>query len=322
MGPSTRRIATNGIELDCIDAGRDGDPVVVLCHGFPESSHSWRHQIEPLAAAGHRVLVPDQRGYARSSAPAEVDAYRSDHLAADLLGLLDDVDARDAIFVGHDWGALAVWDLARMHPDRVRGVINVSVPYTPWPAPPTELFRAMWGDRFFYMLYFQSVGPPEADLERDVGETLRALLWAASGDMFGPPPTDFPPMEGTGFLDAITHHVDVPAGLPPWISPEEVEVYVDQFTASGFFGPISWYRNLDADYHLTKDRPPPSMPCAFIGGSYDGVIAHRLEYVEAMKELLPDFRGATLIDGAGHWTQQERPTEFNAALLELLTRLR
>ena len=201
---SRRRIATNGVELDVIDAGAPGDPVVVLVHGFPESSHSWRHQIDPLVSAGYRVLVPDQRGYGASSAPTDVDAYRSDHLAADLVGLLDDIGADNALFVGHDWGSMVVWDLSRLHPERVRGLVNVSVPYTAWPARPTDLFRALFGDRFFYIVYFQDVGPAEAELEADVAETLRLTLWGGSGEMFGPAPDPLPPMEGTGFLDAIT----------------------------------------------------------------------------------------------------------------------
>ena len=317
----TRRVATNGVELDVIDAGRPGDPVVVLAHGFPESSHSWRHQIDPLVAAGYRVLVPDQRGYGRSSAPREVDAYRSDRLAGDLVGLLDDVGADNALFVGHDWGALVVWDLARFHPERVRGLVNVSVPYTPWPARPTDLFKALMGDRFFYMLYFQEVGPAERELDANVAETMRLTLWGASGERFGPPPDPLPPAEGTGFLDFIHRGEPMPDGLPAWITEDEFAVYVDQFTASGFFGPVSWYRNLDADYELTKDLPAPAVPAAFIGGTKDGVVAGRPEAVEAMATMLADFRGAVMIEGAGHWTQQERPAEFNAALLELLARV-
>lgn len=316
-----RRVATNGVELDVIDAGPADGPLVVLAHGFPESSHSWRHQVEPLAAAGYRVLVPDQRGYARSSAPTTVDSYRSDHLGADLVGLVDDVGASDAVFVGHDWGSLVVWDLARLQPDRVRGVINVSVPYTPWPMPPTELFEAMWGDRFFYMLYFQRPDEAERELEADIRATMHTIMWAASGAMHGPIPDEFPPMEGTGFLDALTLRGPVPSDLPDWVDAADLDTYIDQFTASGFFGPISWYRNLDADYELTKDLPPPAVPSAFIGGTLDGVIAHRPEVVEAMENLLPDYRGTRMIDGAGHWTQQEKPAEFNAALLDLLGRL-
>jgi len=321
MAVTRRRIATSGVELDVLDAGPADGPVIVLAHGFPESSHSWRHQIEPLARAGYRVLVPDQRGYAGSSAPHDNDAYRVDHLANDLVGLLDDVGADNAVFVGHDWGAMVVWDLARIHPERVRGVVNVSVPYTPWPAPPTELMRAMWADRFFYILYFQQPEIPERELEADVSNTMRTMLWAGSAAMHGPPPTDFPPMEGTGFLEAMSMREPISEQLPDWIDEDEFAVYVDQFTESGFFGPLGWYRNLDADHEITKDLPPPGMPCGFIGGDKDGVIAHRPEYVEAMASLLPDFRGTVMIADAGHWTQQEKPAAFNSALFDLLDRL-
>ncbi|MEL6891675.1 MAG: alpha/beta hydrolase [Actinomycetota bacterium] len=319
-----RRIHTSddfgGIALDVTEAGPAGGPVIVLSHGFPESSHSWRHQIEPLAAAGWRVLVPDQRGYARSSAPEEVEAYRSDRLSADLLALLDDVGADDAVFVGHDWGALLVWDLARYHPDRVRAAINVSVPYTRWPMRPTELFAEMWGDRFFYMTYFQTVGPPEAELEADIERTMRLTLWGGSGEMSAPPPdpSELPPAAGTGFLSGFEERRQVPDGVPGWLTSDDLATYVEQFTASGFFGPISWYRNLDADWELTHELPAPPMPTAFIGGELDLVIAHRPEYVESQRELLPDFRGIWTIPGAGHWTQQERPAEFNAALHDAL----
>jgi pimeloyl-ACP methyl ester carboxylesterase len=317
---SLRRCLTSdrfgGIEIDLIDAGPHDGPVVVLAHGFPESSFSWRHQISPLADAGYRVLVPDQRGYARSTRPDDIAAYGTDELGSDLLALLDDVGADDAVFVGHDWGALLVWDLARLHPSRVRGVVNVSVPYTPWPVAPTELMRQTWGDRFFYILYFQQVGPPEAELDADVARTMRTVLWAGSGDLFGPLPDEFPPAEGTGFLDAFSLGRTIPDGLPPWLGADDFDVYVDQFTASGFFGPISWYRNLDANWERTKDLPAPSMPCAFVGGERDGVIAHRPEYVASLDQLLPDFRGATILPEAGHWTQQERPEAFNRALLD------
>jgi pimeloyl-ACP methyl ester carboxylesterase len=327
MTSHRRRVTTSadfgGIEIDFTDAGPSDGPVVVLSHGFPESSYSWRHQVEPLAEAGYRVLVPDQRGYGRSSAPRDIAAYRSDHLGGDLLALLDDVGADDAIFVGHDWGSLLVWDLARMHPERVSGVVNVSVPYTPWPMRPTELFAQMWGDRFFYMTYFQQVGSPEAELEADIDATMRMVMWAGSGEMYSPPPdpTELLPADGTGFLTAFTNRRAVPDDLPAWLTDDDFAFYVEQFTTSGFFGPLSWYRNLDSGWELTHELPAPPMPCAFIGGSRDMVIAHRMEYVDSMQAMLPDYRGATIIDGAGHWTQQERPSEFNAALLDAISRL-
>ena len=151
-GPRVHRRQVNGIELDVTEAGDPAGPAIVLLHGFPEAAYSWRHQIEPLAAAGYHVLAPDQRGYGSSTAPREVEAYRVDHLAADVVGLLDATGHDDAVVVGHDWGALVMWELARLHPDRIRAVIGVSVPFTPWPGPPTELFRAIHGDNFFYML--------------------------------------------------------------------------------------------------------------------------------------------------------------------------
>jgi pimeloyl-ACP methyl ester carboxylesterase len=315
-----KRYGVNGIELDVVEAGDPGGPAVVLAHGFPESSHSWRHQIGPLADAGYHVLVPDQRGYGRSSAPPDVAAYGVEHLAGDLLGLLDATGHDDAVFVGHDWGALLVWDLARIHPGRVRAVVNVSVPYTEWPAPPTEVFKALSGDRFFYILYFQEIGPAERELGADVERTMRTVLWAASGDGFVEQPPPPPPAEGTGWLDVMAA-LEIPDGLPRWLTDADLAAYVDAFTASGFFGPVSWYRNLDHNHALVKDRPAPAMPVWFVGGTRDPVIAHRPGYVEAMATRLPDLRGTTLIDGAGHWTQQEAPEAFNRALLGALAEL-
>ena len=327
MQHQVRRVRTSddfgGIELDVIDAGPQSGPVVVLAHGWPESAHSWRHQIDPLVDAGCRVLVPNQRGYGSSSAPADVAAYRSDHLSADLVALLDDVGVETATFVGHDWGSLVVWDLARCHPDRVAGLINVSVPYTPWPMQPTELFRALYGDRFFYMLYFQLPELAERELDADVARSLRTIIWGGTGETAAPPldPSELPPMEGTGLLDTWGGRHPVPEGLPAWLPADDFDRFVSQFTTSGFFGPISWYRNLDADWELTRELPAPPMPTAFIGGDKDMAIAHRMEYVESMQTLLPDFRGVEIIADAGHWTQQEQPEAFNAALLRLLPQL-
>ncbi len=316
--PTPTRRAVNGIELDVFEAGDPDAPAVVFCHGFPELSYSWRHQVSAVADAGYHVLAPDQRGYGHSSRPDDVAAYGTDELSADLLGLLDATGHDDAVFVGHDWGALLVWDLARLHPGRVRGIVNASVPYTPWPMPPTELFKAAAGDGFFYILYFQPVGPAEQELEADVGRTMRTLLWAASGDAF---PDEMPeplPAEGTGFIDSLLA-IGPPPGEPPaWLTEADVDTYVAAFEASGFFGPLSWYRNLDANHERTKALPAPAAPSWFIGGTKDVVIARNPGFVEAMTALLPDHRGTVMIEGAGHWTQQEAPEAFNQALLAAL----
>jgi pimeloyl-ACP methyl ester carboxylesterase len=310
----------NGVDLQVTTAGDPSGPCVLLSHGFPESAYSWRHQIPALAAAGYHVVAPDQRGYGFSSAPRNVDAYGIRHLTGDLVGLLDAFGHDDAVFVGHDWGAMVVWEAARLHPARVRAVVGVSVPFTAWPARPTDIMKAMWTDRFFYILYFQNVGPAERELEADVRRTMHTILWGASGEMYKGMPSEFPPMEGTGFLDMFT---DVPDVLPHWLTSADLDYYVRQFENSGFFGPVSWYRNLDANFEVLKDLPADlvSMPSYFIGGEKDGVIAGRPEYVDGMNGLLPNYRGKTMIPGAGHWTQQEAPEEFNAALLGFLAAL-
>jgi pimeloyl-ACP methyl ester carboxylesterase len=308
------RVDLAAVSLDVTHAGRPGDPVVVLAHGFPETSWSWRHQIPALARAGFHVLAPDQRGYARSSAPSAIEAYRSDHLTGDLTALARHVGADQAIYVGHDWGALLIWDLARLDPTACLGAVAISVPYTPWPAPPTELFRAAFADRFFYMTYFQQVGPPEAELEADIAATMWRILWGASGEAFDSRVTEPLPVEGTGFLDQFP---DPPDALPAWLSAQDLAQYVDAFTASGFRGPLNWYRNLDADHDLTRElgSAPITMPTMFIGGTHDAVIAGRTEIL-ALMEGLGDFRGSHLLEGAGHWTQQERPDEVNELLIE------
>jgi len=310
----------NGVDLQVTTAGDPSGPCVILSHGFPESAYSWRHQIPVLAAAGYHVVAPDQRGYGFSSAPRDVAAYGIRDLTGDLMGLLDAFGHDDAVFVGHDWGALVVWEAARLHSSRVRAVVGVSVPFTAWPARPTDIMKAMWSDRFFYILYFQNVGPAERELEADVRHTMHTILWGASGEMYKGMPSEFPPMEGTGFLDMFT---DVPDVLPHWLSSADLDHYVRQFENSGFFGPVSWYRNLDANYEVLKDLSADlvSMPSYFIGGEKDGVIAGRPEYVDGMNGLLPNYRGKTMIPGAGHWTQQEAPEEFNSALLGFLATL-
>lgn len=310
----------NGVDLQVTSAGDPSGPCVILSHGFPESAYSWRHQIPVLADAGYHVLAPDQRGYGFSSAPKDVSAYGIQHLTGDLVALLDATGHDDAVFVGHDWGAMVVWEAARLHAERVSAVVGVSVPFTPWPARPTDIMKAMWTDRFFYILYFQQVGPPEKELEADVRRTMHNILWGASGEMYKGMPTEFPPMEGTGFLDMFT---DIPERLPNWLTKADLDHYVKQFENSGFFGPVSWYRNLDANYEIIKDLSPDlvTMPSYFIGGEKDGVIAGRPEYVDGMNGLLPNYRGKTMIPGAGHWTQQEAPEAFNAALLGFLATL-
>jgi len=313
------RVPTNGIELHVAVAGPADGPPVVLCHGFPELWYSWRHQLGALADAGYRAYAPDQRGYGASSRPPAVADYGSDNLTADLGGLLDHYGYDQAAFVGHDWGAMVVWEMGRLHPDRVSSLCNMSVPYSNAPAPPIQIFEVIFEGKFFYMLYFQPVGPAEAELEADPRLFLRTMLYSAGGEGMAAG-TALPdlPREGTRFMDMLS---PAPELLPDWITEEDVDVYADAFKQSGFFGPVSFYRNMDANWERSKDIPPSvyTMPVAFITGSLDPVNTMMPGAIEAMAEVMPDFRGATVIDGAGHWVQQEKPAETNAALLAFLS---
>lgn len=320
-------VQVNGITLRILEAGDPANPTVVLSHGFPELAHSWRHQLPALAAAGYHVLAPNQRGYGHSTAPTEVSDYGIRELTGDLAALLDLYGKQNAVFVGHDWGALIVWEMARLHPTRVAAVVGVSVPFTQWPGRPTDLMNMVYGDRFFYILYFQQVGPPEAELGADSRRTMASVLYGASGQaMIGREmPAELPPMEGTGFLTNMPEAPPLPYTGPegPWLDAHDLQVYADEFAHSGFFGPVSYYRNLDANYEIIKDLDAShvSMPSYFITGTNDPVNLMNPTGIQTMQATLPDFRGYTEIEGAGHWTQQEAPAAFNEALLDFLASL-
>src|SRR5262245_20831539 len=244
-----RRVPVNGVELQVLEAGDPADPLVILSHGFPESSYSWRHQLPALADAGYYAIAPDQRGYGSSSAPKEVTAYGIQQLNADLIGLVDDAGKDNAVFVGHDWGGWIVWETARLHPDRVRAVVGVSVPATQWPAPPVQMMRAVFQDNCFYIVYFQDVGPAEAELEADPADTIRKIFYGASGAGFRVP-GEPRPAKGTGILTDAPEPPPLPWG---WFDEQDLDHYAAQFSESGFFGPVSYYRNLDANYEVIKD---------------------------------------------------------------------
>ena len=315
-----RTLDTNGIRMHVAEAGEG--PVVLLCHGFPELWYSWRHQIPALAAAGYRAVAPDMRGYGRTDAPEPIEAYSMFHLVGDMVGLLDAIGAEQAVIVGHDWGSMVAWNAALLRPDRFRAVAGMSVPFTPRPpAPTTRLLKAIAGDRFMYMLYFQEPGKAERELEADPRRTLRMLLYSASGSVPEDRAWKFDLPKTAGFLDAM---VD-PDRLPAWLSEADLSVYTGEFARTGFRGGLNWYRNLDrnwelgAPWHGAKVR----VPAAFIGGLRDVVVTGpggtgEGRMVKAMPTFVPDLRAKVLLPGVGHWNQQEAPDETNAALLGFL----
>ncbi|SHV08919.1 alpha/beta hydrolase fold protein [Mycobacteroides abscessus subsp. abscessus] len=303
MTTSTKRsVETNGVQLQVTEAGDRGAPVVVLVHGFPELAHSWRHQIPALAAAGYHVLAPDQRGYAGSSRPEAIEDYDIVHLTGDLAGLLDDVGAERAVVVGHDWGSPVVCNFALLHPHRVAAVAALSVPPVPRASgPPTQIWRRIFGDNFFYILYFQEPGVADAALARDVRASMRRMI--AEEGISAPPDspgdTALPP-------------------LPQWITADDFEVYVTAFTESGFTGPLNWYRNFDRNWELTAVTPASTItvPTLHVAGTADPVLGFTSR--DRVRDVVAGDYREVMIEGAGHWLQQERPDEVNAVLIDFI----
>ncbi len=290
-----RRIAANGIELQVLDEG--SGPLVVLCHGFPELAYSWRRQVPALVAAGYRVVVPDMRGYGRSSAPEEVEAYDILSLCGDLVGLLDALGEATAVFVGHDWGANVVWQLALLDPPRVRAVAGLSVPFVPRaPAAPVPILRRHLGDDF-YIVWFQQPGVADEALARDVRRSLTtSRQWTAR----------WAEDDGTELR------------LPAWLSEAELAVYVEAFERTGFTGGLNWYRNIDRNWELTAAvaKRRVEQPALFLTGERD--LVRQFMPAEAMRGWVSDLRAEVIVPGVGHWVQQEAPEAVNAALLEFL----
>lgn len=313
-----RTIKTNGINMHIAEAGEG--PLVILVHGFPELWYSWRHQIPAIANAGFHVVAPDVRGYGDSDKPHEVDAYAMTEHLADLNGIMDALGEKQAVIIGHDWGAPMAWNAAALYPERYRAVAALSVPYLPrGPMPPLQMMRAMFQNSFFYIVYFQDEGVAEAEFESNVDWSMRLFTWAASAEG-----RDIP-----GFANAMVGKpkdsklfdgFPVMEGLPPWITEEEHKYYVDKFRKGGFRGPINRYRNMDRDWEKMPELQDKKIeqPALFIIGEKDGVAS--FAPMDPMKQFVPNLKMITLKD-AGHWTQQERPAETNEALIDFLKSL-
>jgi pimeloyl-ACP methyl ester carboxylesterase len=317
--PDFRMIDAGEVKLRCAVEG--SGPLVVMVHGFPESWYSWRHQMTPVAEAGFTACAIDVRGYGGSDKPEPAADYAMEHMVADVVGVIDALSpGQPAVIVGHDWGAPIVWNTALTRPDKVRAVAGLSVPYT---GVPTRSFRELFEEmftargRFFYQQYFQAEGVAEAEMEADVRSSLRRFYYAISGDApDGTWPNDKP--VGATLLDRLPD----PDPFPAWLTPADLDYFVGEFEGSGFRGPINRYRNHDADFIWLQEFAGRRIrqPALFIGGQRDLVLSMlgRRDVVALMQHEVTDLRGADILPGCGHWTQQERPAEVNERLLAWL----
>ncbi|WP_327678680.1 alpha/beta fold hydrolase [Kitasatospora sp. NBC_00458] len=303
--PEPTLVPVNGVELEVFEMGREnaGRPIV-LCHGWPEHAFSWRHQMPALAAAGHHVIAPNQRGYGRSSRPVEVTDYDIAHLSGDLVALLDHYGYEDATFVGHDWGAFVVWGLTLLHPDRVNKVINLSLPYQergekPW----IESMEAVLGGDFYFVHFNRQPGVADAVFDDNAFQFLRNLYRKNE------PPAE--PQLGMALINLA--RAETPCGEPV-MSDGELAVLVSAFETSGFTGTINWYRNLDRNWYLLADADPIiHQPTLMIYGDRDLVAR-----AENLAEFVPNVEVVSL--DCGHWIQQEKPEETNQVITEWLAR--
>jgi pimeloyl-ACP methyl ester carboxylesterase len=303
--PEPSLIPVNGIELEVFEAGHEnaGKPIV-LCHGWPEHAITWRHQVPALVAAGYHVIVPNQRGYGNSSRPADVTAYDIEHLTGDLVALLDHYGYAQATFVGHDWGAMVVWGLALLHPDRVSRLINLSLPYQergdlPW----IELLEQILGSDYYFVHFNRQPGVADAVLDANTARFLRNLYRKNEPAL--------PPEPGMAMINLA--RAETPFG-DPVMSDEELAVLTAAFEKSGFAGGINWYRNLDRNWHLLADAAPVlPHPALMIYGERD-----LIQKSERLSTFVPNVEVTSL--DCGHWIQQEKPEETNHAILAWLAR--
>jgi pimeloyl-ACP methyl ester carboxylesterase len=316
-----RAVEANGIRIHLAEQG--SGPAVLLCHGFPESWYSWRHQLSALAQAGFHAIAPDMRGYGASERPQQIDRYSLLHLVGDMVGVLDALGEKQAVVAGHDWGAPVAWHCALLRPDRFRAAVGLSVPYRPRGGAVPTSAMAQTDDSIFYQLYFQAPGIAEAELEADTRLSVRKILYSGSGDSPRRTPgvahasSGMVPRSG-GFLTRMPD----PQVLPPWLSAADVDFYTEQFLTSGFRGGLNWYRNIDRNWELMAPYAGASVsvPALYMAGELDLVVAfpRMKEVIADLARFIPQLRGTIMLPGCGHWTQQERPTEVNAALIEFL----
>lgn len=315
-----RLVAVPGGRIHVVEQGTG--PLVLMIHGFPESWYSWRHQLPVIAAAGFRAVAIDVRGYGRSSKPADVAAYRMLAHVADNVGVVHALGEQRAIVVGHDWGSPIAANTALLRPDIVTAVALLSVPYAPRNSHrPTEAFAKIGGTEEFYVSYFQKPGRAEAEIEPDVRAWLAGVYVGLSGDAT-------PPADGGDLLlvpagGRLSDRFVVRETLPSWLCESDLDAYAREFERTGITGALSRYRNVDRDWEdlAAWHGAPIGQPSLFIGGGLDISTTRMAHAMAAHPKTLPGLVSSHILEGCGHWVQQERADEVNRLLVDWLQSL-
>ncbi|MBM3642907.1 MAG: alpha/beta hydrolase [Alphaproteobacteria bacterium] len=312
-GVTLKTVTANSIHMRYAEIGTG--PLVLFCHGWPESWYSWRHQLSALSAAGFRCVAPDMRGYGGTQAPETIEHYTLYHLVGDMTELVKALGETQAIVVGHDWGAPVAWHAAMWRPDVFRAVCGMSVPFSPPGYIDVLSALEKLGITDFYMQYFQKPGVAEAEMQRDIRTALKRVYFTAGGEL---------DEKGKGFArlpdGTLLGNTVEPKTLPPWLSDADLDYYAGEFARAGFRGGFNWYRNLRRNWELSGPWRGQIIrqPSLFIAGSRDGVLRFpaSMAQIEAYPKTLPGLRGSHILEGAGHWIQQEQPVEVNRLLVE------
>lgn len=328
--PPVQFAPVNGLRMAYYEVARPpqdevaGATPIILCHGFPELAYSWRHQLKALEAAGRWAVAPDQRGYgltggAGHGSPIEVEAYDADHLTSDLAALLDHLGVRQAVWCGHDWGAIIAWQMPVRQPERTAGVIGLNVPYVPYlPNDPLERLRARAGD-LNYVVEFQAPGVADAILNADIARTVSFFLrrdWGEEGvqrGYFGSLPREVHPL-----VRMLAEYEPDKDERPSVLNAEDFAIWVRMFEATGFTGAINWYRNISRNWRTAEHLPTTiTKPSLMLMAEFDTVLPPAV--AKGMEAYCPDLE-KVLIRQTGHWTQQEQPQVVSDTLIDWLSR--
>lgn len=315
-----RHIPTNGLHYFVKEAGDPQAPLVLFLHGFPDSWYSWRHQLSVTATAGYYAVAPDMLGCGETDAPMEVERYSQDEMAKDIVGLIEALGHEQAILVGHDLGASLSWQICLLYPAKVKAVVALSIPYGGRALTrPTDHMKKVYGNNFFYILYFQEPGVAEGELDEDIYNSLLRIYYSVSAEgaeSYRQFVSSASPQRAEKYLDTTVE----PEALPKWLSEEDLDYYVSRYQKNGFRPSLNWYRCLDIYWERTKHLSGKKItqPVFFVAGNNDPITHMVRKAISRLPNMVEDLRTIEFIDDCGHWIACEQTKTLNIKLLRYL----
>ena len=313
-------VKTNGVRYFIKEAGNKTAPLILFLHGFPDSWYSWRHQLTAMAEAGYYAVAPDMLGCGETDAPTEIARYSQDEMAKDIVGLITALGHEQAIIVGHDLGASLTWQICLLYPEKVKAVIALSIPYGGRAlAQPIPHMKKVFGDKFFYILYFQEQGVAEKEFDANIRETLLRIYFSLSA-AGSERATQFVASDNPKTAEKYFDTTILPEKVPDWLSETDLAYYVSRYEKEGFRGIINWYRCLDIYWERTPHLAGKKItqPTYFIAGKNDPITHMVRKAIKRLPTIVEDLRGVEFFDNCGHWISCEQTELLNEKLLEFV----